>query len=182
MFSTVVLLQVRLPSSNSWSKIRVDSPGQLDGVIVDLPLLHTQVVVGQLLQGGHLWGTCFASATDQRQGRTEKETTTCSWSSQQSLRLRTAGPLPVARVQITCCQPSSPSLTWSFLLCQNFLISDLWFLPHQVTAPQLRGSLSRGVQCPPVKMQGVHILCSFYKIHNIIVEKVMLSHCEYCPQ
>ena len=54
MFSTVVLLQARLPSSNSWSKIRVDSPGQLDGVIVDLPLLHTQVIVGQLLQGGHL--------------------------------------------------------------------------------------------------------------------------------
>ena len=72
MFSKVVLLQARLPSSNSWSKIRVDSPGQLDRVIVDLPLLHTQVVVGQLLQGGHLWGTCFASATDQRQGRTEK--------------------------------------------------------------------------------------------------------------
>ena len=54
MFSTVVLLQVRLPSSNSWSKIRVDSPGQLDGVIVDLPLLHTHMIVAQLLQGGHL--------------------------------------------------------------------------------------------------------------------------------
>ena len=153
MFSTVVLLQVRLPSSNSWSKIRVDSPGQLDGVIVDLPLLHTQVVVGQLLQGGHLWGTCFASATGQRQDRIEKETTTCSWSSQQSLRLRTVGPLPVARVQSTCCQPSSPSLTWSFLVYKNFLISDFLFRPHQVKVPQLRGSLSRGVQRPPVKVQ-----------------------------
>ena len=173
MFSTVVLLQARLPSSNSWSKIRVDSPGQLDRVIVDLPLLHTHMIVGQLLQSGHLWGTCFASATD----RIGKETTTCSWSSQQSLRLRTVGPLPVARVQITCCQPSSPSLTWRFLLCQNFLISDLCFLPHQVRAPQLRGSLSRGVQRPPVKVQVVHTLCSFDKIHNIIVEKVTLSHC-----
>ena len=54
MFSTVVLLQVRLPSSNSWSKSRVDSPGQLDRVIVDLPLLHTHMIVGQLLQSGHL--------------------------------------------------------------------------------------------------------------------------------
>ena len=109
MFSTVVLLQVRLPSSNSWSKIRVDSPGQLDGVIVDLPLLHTQVVVGQLLHGGHLWGICLPSATGRRQDRIEKETTTWLGTSQQSLRLRTVGPLPVARVQITCCQPSSPN-------------------------------------------------------------------------
>ena len=47
-------LSKHICKSDSGGEVQINRPGELDGVVVHLPLLHVQLVVGDLLKCCHL--------------------------------------------------------------------------------------------------------------------------------